>query len=123
MLLAVDHLLGGLGVAAAVALEPGVLGLAQPIGGEPDLGGGQILLEAVKLRRPRDRDVPRPPASSQASATWADEVLIARNGAPAVRLVAVTREHSPVRLGVLAGQIEVGDDFDEPLPEFDPYAE
>ena len=57
-----------------------------------------------------------------AAAERGDEVLIARNGTPAVRLVAVTREHPPVRLGVLAGQIEVGDDFDEPLPEFEPYA-
>lgn len=58
-----------------------------------------------------------------AAAERGDEVLIARNGTPAVRLVAVTHEHAPVRLGVLAGQIEVGDDFDEPLPEFEPYAQ
>jgi prevent-host-death family protein len=57
-----------------------------------------------------------------AAAERGEEVLIARHGTPAVRLVAVTREHAPVRLGVLAGQIEVGDDFDEPLPEFEPYA-
>ena len=56
-----------------------------------------------------------------AAAERGEEVLIARNGRPAVRLVAVTREHSPVRLGVLAGQIELADDFDEPLPEFGPY--
>lgn len=49
------------------------------------------------------------------------EVIIARGGVPAVRLVAVSVEHAPVRLGVLAGEIEIGADFDEPLPEFEPY--
>jgi antitoxin (DNA-binding transcriptional repressor) of toxin-antitoxin stability system len=43
--------------------------------------------------------------------------VIARNGTPAARLVA----NAPARLGVLAGEIELGPDFDEPLPEFDPY--
>jgi len=38
-----------------------------------------------------------------------------------VRLVAVSVEHAPVRLGVLAGEIAIGEDFDEPLPEFEPY--
>jgi prevent-host-death family protein len=58
-----------------------------------------------------------------AAAERGDEVVIARNGRPAVRLVAVTQEHSPVRLGVLAGQIELADDFDESLPEFERYME
>lgn len=49
------------------------------------------------------------------------EVIIARNGTPAARLVAVTAEYAPVRLGVLAGEIEIGEDFDEPLTDFDPY--
>ena len=46
----------------------------------------------------------------------------ARNGAPAVRLVAITAEHPPVRLGLLEGEIELGPDFDEPLIEFEPYS-
>ena len=29
----------------------------------------------------------------------------------------------PVRLGVLQGEIELGPDFDEPLPEFEPYVD
>lgn len=49
------------------------------------------------------------------------EVIIARNGTPAARLVAVTAEYAPVRLGALAGEIEIGPDFDAPLTEFDPY--
>lgn len=56
-----------------------------------------------------------------AAAEAGEEVLIARDGIPAVRLVPVTVTHRPVRLGILAGQIEVGDDFDDPLPEFAEY--
>ncbi len=49
------------------------------------------------------------------------EVVIARNGEPAARLVAFRVEHPPVRLGVLAGEIELADDFDAPLDDFEPY--
>ena len=56
-----------------------------------------------------------------AAAERGEEVVIARNGEPAARLVAIAAEHAPVRLGVLAGEIEIGPDFDEPLPEFDAY--
>jgi prevent-host-death family protein len=52
-----------------------------------------------------------------------EDVVIARNGRPVARLVAITAEHAPVRLGVLAGEIELGPDFDEPLPGFDAYSE
>src|SRR4051812_18328800 len=54
-----------------------------------------------------------------AAAERGEEVVIARNGTPAVRLVAIATEYVPVRLGVLAGEIELGPDFDAPLPEFD----
>ncbi len=57
-----------------------------------------------------------------AAAERGEEVLIARDGKPAARLVAVANEHPPVQLGVLVGQIELTNDFDEPLPEFEPYA-
>lgn len=56
-----------------------------------------------------------------AAAEGGEEVIIARGGTPAVRLVAISIEHAPVRLGVLAGEIEIGDDFDDPLPDFDEY--
>jgi prevent-host-death family protein len=56
-----------------------------------------------------------------AAAERGEDVVIARSGAPAARLVAITTEHAPVRLGVLAGEIELGPNFDEPLPDFDPY--
>jgi len=49
-----------------------------------------------------------------------EEVVIARGGVQAVRLVAVGIGHAPVRLGALAGEIEIGEDVDEPLsPEPD----
>lgn len=48
-------------------------------------------------------------------------VIIARNGTPAVRLIAVVVEHQPVRLGLLSGEIELRPDFDAPLPDFEPY--
>jgi prevent-host-death family protein len=57
-----------------------------------------------------------------AAAERGEEVLIARDGRPAARLVAVVKQHPPVRLGVLAGQIELANDFDAPLPEFEAYA-
>jgi prevent-host-death family protein len=56
-----------------------------------------------------------------AAAERGEDVVIARNGKPAARLVAITAEYAPVRLGVLAGEIELGPDFDAPLPEFDAY--
>lgn len=57
-----------------------------------------------------------------AAAEGGEEVVIARDGTPAVRLVTVSEQHAPVRLGVLAGDIELGPDFDAPLPELGPYA-
>jgi prevent-host-death family protein len=57
-----------------------------------------------------------------AAAERGEDVIIARNGTPAARLVAIIAEHRPVRLGALAGEIEIGPDFDEPLPEFNDYA-
>lgn len=56
-----------------------------------------------------------------AAAESGEEVVIARAGTPAVRLVAVRIEHAPVRLGMLAGEIEIGEDFDDPLPGFGEY--
>ena len=57
-----------------------------------------------------------------AAAEGGEEVIIARNGTPAVRLVAVSVEHAAVRLGALAGEIELGPEFDDPLPECAPYS-
>ena len=57
-----------------------------------------------------------------AAAERGEEVVIARNDIPAARLVPIAAAYAPVRLGVLAGEVELGPDFDEPLPEFEPYA-
>jgi prevent-host-death family protein len=58
-----------------------------------------------------------------AAAERGEDVVIARNGTPAARLVAIRPEYAPVRLGALAGEIELGPDFDEPLPEFDAHTQ
>lgn len=54
-----------------------------------------------------------------AAAERGEEVIIARNGTPAARLVAITARYAPVGLGVLAGEVEIGSDFDAPLPDFE----
>jgi antitoxin (DNA-binding transcriptional repressor) of toxin-antitoxin stability system len=71
--------------------------------------------------RPKSAPLWTPLGELVAAAERGEVVVIARNGRPAVRLVSVVEEHSPVRLGSLAGQIELAGDFDEPLPEFEPY--
>jgi prevent-host-death family protein len=45
-----------------------------------------------------------------------EEVVIARAGKPIARLVPFDDDSAPRTLGVLYGQIRVGDDFDAPLP-------
>lgn len=55
-----------------------------------------------------------------AAAERGEEVVIARSGAPAVRLVPVAPSFRPVALGSLAGEIELADNFDTPLEDFAP---
>ena len=53
-----------------------------------------------------------------------ENVVIAHGDGTAVRLVPVaepTAERQPRRGGGARGLITVRDDFDEPLPEFEPY--
>ena len=45
-----------------------------------------------------------------------EEIVIARNGKPLAKLVAVP-EPAPRRLGWAAGQIQIREDFDDPLPD------
>jgi prevent-host-death family protein len=42
-----------------------------------------------------------------------EEVIIARHGRPVVQLVPVQRQRPDRKLGLLAGQIWIADDFDE----------
>lgn len=44
-----------------------------------------------------------------AAAEAGEEVVIARNGEPAVRLTPIVERYKPVSLGILAGQIELAD--------------
>jgi prevent-host-death family protein len=46
-----------------------------------------------------------------------EEIIIAKAGRPLARLVPLARRTSPRELGFLAGQVTVGADFDDPLPE------
>jgi prevent-host-death family protein len=45
-----------------------------------------------------------------------EEIVIARNGRPLARLVALDKERKPRRLGLWKGQVWMSDDFDDPLP-------
>jgi prevent-host-death family protein len=44
-----------------------------------------------------------------------EEIVIARNGEPIARLMPI-QEHGPRSLGLWRGQVEVREDFDDPLP-------
>jgi len=45
------------------------------------------------------------------------EIIIARDGKPAARLVALESGRRRVRLGIAEGSFDVPDDFDDPLPD------
>ena len=46
-----------------------------------------------------------------------EEIVIARAGKPAAKLVPLTRTHSRRRLGLLDGKFRIPDDFNAPLPD------
>jgi prevent-host-death family protein len=46
-----------------------------------------------------------------------EEIVIAKAGRPLARLVPLARRTTPRPLGLLAGQVTVGADFDDPLPD------
>lgn len=46
-----------------------------------------------------------------------EEVVISRSGRPVARLVPVTRDAPQRRPGTWAGQVRIGADFDDPLPD------
>ena len=50
-------------------------------------------------------------------ASRGEEIVIAKAGRPLARLVPLARRTAPRPLGLLAGQVTVGADFDDPLPE------
>jgi prevent-host-death family protein len=50
-------------------------------------------------------------------AAQGEEIIIAKAGRPLARLVALAQRTAPRPLGLLAGQVTTGVDFDDPLPE------
>ncbi|MBI2089439.1 MAG: type II toxin-antitoxin system Phd/YefM family antitoxin [Deltaproteobacteria bacterium] len=46
-----------------------------------------------------------------------EEIIIARAGKPAARLVPLTRPRGRRRLGLLGGKFRIPDDFNAPLPD------
>jgi prevent-host-death family protein len=50
-----------------------------------------------------------------------EEILIAKNGKPLVRLTRLQSPDSSSMLGAFAGKIHMADDFDELPAEFEPY--
>lgn len=46
-----------------------------------------------------------------------EEILIARDGEPVVRLVAIKRRRGQRPVGAFAGLIKIGPDFDAPMPD------
>ena len=46
-----------------------------------------------------------------------EEIVIAKGGRPLARLVPLAARTAPREFGFLAGQVWVGPDFDDPLPD------
>jgi prevent-host-death family protein len=46
-----------------------------------------------------------------------EEIVIAKAGRPLARLAPLATRTAPRPLGLLAGEVEVGADFDDPLPD------
>ena len=46
-----------------------------------------------------------------------EEIVIAKGGRPLARLVPLVVRTAPRQLGMLAGQVRIGTDFDDPLPD------
>jgi prevent-host-death family protein len=46
-----------------------------------------------------------------------EEIVIAKAGRPLARLVPLEKRTTPRPLGLYAGQITIGPDFDDPLPD------
>jgi len=51
------------------------------------------------------------------AAAGGEEIIIAKAGKPAAKLVPIGHDRSPRRFGGLKGKVKIADDFDAPLPE------
>lgn len=50
-----------------------------------------------------------------------EEVVIRRGAKPVVKIVRYTEPDQSHLFGSLEGQIRIGEDFDDPIPGFEPY--
>jgi prevent-host-death family protein len=50
-------------------------------------------------------------------AAGGEEIIIAKAGRPLARLVPLAKRTAPRQFGFLAGEVVVGPDFDDPLPD------
>jgi len=50
-----------------------------------------------------------------------EDVVIAKDNKPVVKLVVLPHQNHPRQLGTAKGKIVMADDFDEPLDDFAPY--
>ena len=51
------------------------------------------------------------------AAAAGEEIIIAKAGKPVARLVPLACPRQPRRLGILAGKLQIPEDFDAPLPD------
>ena len=56
-----------------------------------------------------------------AQALQGEDIVVARDGVPLIRLVPVETNAKPKLLGMLRGQVKIAEDFDEPLEDFAEY--
>lgn len=50
-----------------------------------------------------------------------EEIIIARDNKPAVRLTPIQPQKNPRQIGLAKGLITISSDFDEPLEDFENY--
>lgn len=50
-----------------------------------------------------------------------EEIIVARGNEPLIRLVPISNEAPPRRFGTARGLIEMAEDFEAPLEDFDGY--
>lgn len=51
-----------------------------------------------------------------------EEVVIRRGPKPVAKLIPFAAEETKPLFGALRGQVQIGEDFDEPIPGFEPYS-
>ena len=56
-----------------------------------------------------------------AEALSGEEIVVARDGVPLIRLVPILPPEKPSLLGLMKGQIRIGADFEESLEDFAEY--